>query len=109
RAKARSALTSGIARARFPPRRQGGIAAYGRQPDQCRRLRRRGGRSYGTGIKWWRRRESNPRPYALRPRLYLLSPPFVLAASNPADGERSTASPLWVLANRRRTRVIASL
>src|SRR5690606_19356705 len=58
---------------------------------------------------WWRRRESNPRPQALRPRLYMLSPPFVLTASNPTDRARSTASPLDCLTTRRRTRFVASL
>ena len=59
--------------------------------------------------RWWRRRESNPRPQALRPRLYMLSPPFVLTASNPTDRARSTASPLNCLTTRRRTRFVASL
>ena len=32
-----------------------------------------------TTIKWWRRRESNPRPQALRLRLYMLSHVFVFS------------------------------
>ena len=30
------------------------------------------------GDEWWRRRESNPRPQAIRPMLYMLIPPLFL-------------------------------
>ena len=36
---------------------------------------------------WWRRRESNPRPQALRHRLYMLIPDLVLTACYPPDQE----------------------
>ena len=38
-------------------------------------------------IKWWRRRESNPRPSALYRQLYMLSRPFFLASRYPDGGE----------------------
>ncbi len=36
---------------------------------------------------WWRRRESNPRPQALRLRLYMLIPPLVVGGRYPAGRE----------------------
>lgn len=41
-----------------------------------------------TGTKkWWRRRESNPRPQALRYRLYMLIPYFDLVCGYPMGEE----------------------
>lgn len=60
---------------------------------------------YPGPLDWWRWRESNPRPKALHPRLYMLSPPFVLGLRK--HGVRSTpqdtpARSCFRLAGRRR-------
>ena len=41
---------------------------------------------------WWRRRESNPRPQALRLRLYMLIPPIDLVHGYPVGGENQGRS-----------------
>ena len=45
-------------------------------------------------VFWWRRRESNPRPQALRLWLYMLSPLLNLANSVPA-GRATESDPLY--------------
>jgi len=49
-------------------------------------------RAPGTG-KWWRRWELNPRPQALRHRIYVRVQPIDLAACYPAGGENTRPAP----------------
>jgi len=47
-------------------------------------------------VVWWRRRESNPRPQALCPELYMLIPVFESRWRLPDGQGRPTASPVLV-------------
>jgi len=60
-------------------------------------------------VVWWRRRESNPRPQALRRRLYMLSLVFGFDRLLPDRQGRQTASPVKVLTHPPRTGFRASL
>ena len=46
---------------------------------------------------WWRRRESNPRPQALRLRLYMLSRVYLGLADPAPDGQGSGPASPWGL------------
>ena len=48
-------------------------------------------------MEWWRRRESNPRPQALRLRLYMLSRVYWGLADPAPDGQGSGPASPWVL------------
>ncbi len=46
---------------------------------------------------WWRRRESNPRPQVLCPRIYMRIPSFVLLAATRRAGKTDSQSSGWAL------------
>jgi hypothetical protein len=49
---------------------------------------------WGWIVNWWRRRESNPRPQALRPRLYMRIPSIDLTGRYPTSRENGRRSQL---------------
>src|SRR5262245_64621414 len=61
-------------------------------PDCDRRLNVSPAREPGTA-EWWRRWELNPRPQALRHRIYVRVQPIDLAACYPAGGENTRPAP----------------
>jgi hypothetical protein len=90
--------------ARCSVRKFGVVIDVMAKPDSDRRSCPRNGRAClgkfrGRGFfrcprngKWWRRRESNPRPQALHYRTYMLSPFFVSRRALPEGQGRRTAS-----------------
>ena len=78
------------------PQESAGVPANARE-----RARKKANRERLTFIYWWRRRELNPRPQVLRPRLYMLSLVFGFNRLLPDRQGRQAASPL-ILATRHR-------
>jgi len=59
--------------------------------DESHKVKTRGTKTYKT-LKWWRRRESNPRPQALRLKLYTLSPSLILLRATRRAGKTHSQS-----------------
>jgi len=94
------------------------VLRYERRFGQRRRVAGRAGESLCTGaprgrigasdgspvraplrrrrVRWWRRRESNPRPRAFHPRIYMLSRVYSLTVTLP-DGQGHVSASPWVL------------
>ena len=74
--------------------------AAGRDPAQRDNIARRNAQKKRPGwiiralLVWWSRRESNPRPQALRPWHYMLSPVIDLTVLVPT-GRVSNGGPAW--------------
>src|SRR5690554_2658613 len=78
------------------PLEAGGDPGSGRKERQ--QPTRKGWKKWGIG-KWWRRRESNPRPQALRSELYMLIPSLFSRRATRRTG-KTRSQPGKVLAVR---------
>ena len=59
----------------------------GSHPHRLARQSKKATQGWPSCFDWWRRRESNPRPQALRYKIYVRIQPIDLAACYPAGGE----------------------